>query len=214
MMMKFAGAAAAAALCAALGTSAAASPALTLTTPGDTYSSGSYTLGFSFEVSSAQTIDQLGVYDDSGAPLAADAQVGLWDASGDLLASVDVPASGGSLVGDFRFANITPYALSTGQVYYVGSYLSSGVASSFNTDEYGSGSFNPLITPLYDQWTASESLSFPSLSDGDAGGAWLGANFNLAGGVPEPSTWAMMILGLGTIGFVARRRRQALVGAV
>jgi len=31
--------------------------------------------------------------------------------------------------------------------------------------------------------------------------------------VPEPSTWALMILGFGVVGAVARRRRQALVMA-
>lgn len=30
------------------------------------------------------------------------------------------------------------------------------------------------------------------------------------GGVPEPSTWAMMILGMGAVGTVMRRRRMAL----
>ena len=30
------------------------------------------------------------------------------------------------------------------------------------------------------------------------------------GGVPEPATWAMMILGMGGIGVTLRRRRSAL----
>ena len=29
------------------------------------------------------------------------------------------------------------------------------------------------------------------------------------GGVPEPSTWAMMLLGFGAIGFTIRRRKSA-----
>jgi len=29
-----------------------------------------------------------------------------------------------------------------------------------------------------------------------------------AGGVPEPSTWAMMLLGFGAMGFALRRRKR------
>ena len=40
-------------------------------------------------------------------------------------------------------------------------------------------------------------------------------NFDLypyaAGGVPEPATWAMMIMGFGLVGFAARRRAAAVV---
>jgi len=32
--------------------------------------------------------------------------------------------------------------------------------------------------------------------------------FNIPAAVPEPSTWAMMILGLAGIGFFAHRRRK------
>jgi hypothetical protein len=35
----------------------------------------------------------------------------------------------------------------------------------------------------------------------------------LAGGVPEPATWAMMIIGFGGVGAVLRQRRKALVVA-
>ena len=36
-----------------------------------------------------------------------------------------------------------------------------------------------------------------------------GVTMNAVGGVPEPATWAMMILGIGGIGAMARRRRAA-----
>lgn len=37
---------------------------------------------------------------------------------------------------------------------------------------------------------------------------------SVTGGVPEPATWALMILGLGMIGAAARRRNQGLAAAV
>ncbi len=36
----------------------------------------------------------------------------------------------------------------------------------------------------------------------------------VTGGVPEPATWAMMILGFGAAGSVLRRRRAAVAGAL
>lgn len=46
---------------------------------------------------------------------------------------------------------------------------------------------------------------------------WFDANLvvvpPMTGGVPEPSTWAMMILGLGGVGAVMRRRKMATLAA-
>ncbi|HET9629218.1 MAG TPA: FxDxF family PEP-CTERM protein [Novosphingobium sp.] len=39
------------------------------------------------------------------------------------------------------------------------------------------------------------------------------ATFNPVAAVPEPATWAMMLLGLGGIGFALRRRQRAAVKA-
>jgi hypothetical protein len=38
------------------------------------------------------------------------------------------------------------------------------------------------------------------------------SNGNLITGVPEPATWAMMLLGFGFVGFALRRQRKALTG--
>ena len=190
-----------------------ASPAITLTTPGRIFLSETYTLGFSFTVASTQSIDALGVYDDGGLPLAVDAQVGLWDASGNLLDSVTVPAAGGTLNGDFRYAGVTPYALTAGTTYVVGAFLSSGSATSLGTGQgIGTGSVNPLVTLEQDQFNDNGAFSFPNVSDGHVGGAWLGANFDLSGGaVPEPSSWAIMIIGTGLAGAVLRRRTRVAI---
>ena len=54
-----------------------------------------------------------------------------------------------------------------------------------------------------------------TLSFANAGGDNLGAilddvvvNSGSSGAVPEPSTWALMLVGFGAVGFVLRRRRQ------
>ena len=48
-------------------------------------------------------------------------------------------------------------------------------------------------------------------------GSWVVSDFTtaqaLTSAVPEPSTWAMMILGFAGIGFMAYRRKPALMAA-
>jgi choice-of-anchor C domain-containing protein len=65
-------------------------------------------------------------------------------------------------------------------------------------------SFNFLATG------SSTSLSFAA--DGSAGCCYGPAldNVSLDAAVPEPATWAMMLLGFGAIGFGMRRRRKSL----
>lgn len=59
---------------------------------------------------------------------------------------------------------------------------------------------------------ASHTLNFGAFTGTFADVA--SANYSLAGGgyslpaVPEPSTWAVMIVGFGAVGLVARRRRR------
>ncbi len=57
---------------------------------------------------------------------------------------------------------------------------------------------------------AAGTYSFTINGDG-AGGlpAGLGVRLDLIGGVPEPTTWAAMILGFGLVGTSLRRRRTA-----
>jgi uncharacterized protein DUF4082 len=184
-----------------------ASPIVNLSTPGSTYGSSLYTLGFEFSVSSPQSITQLGVYDNGGGVLPTDASVGLWNTSGTLLTSVTVPAAGGTVIGDFRYANITPYALTSGTDYIIGSYLgSTGIASSLNTGQGGSGSYNPLVTVIQDQYSNFNSaFSFPGTTTPDPGGAWLGANANLSA-TPLPA--ALPLFGSGLLGLIALGRRR------
>lgn len=45
-------------------------------------------------------------------------------------------------------------------------------------------------------------------STGDSAGVY--ARFTLSGSVPEPATWAMMLLGFGSMGLAMRRQKPAL----
>lgn len=52
------------------------------------------------------------------------------------------------------------------------------------------------------------SLSLSDATFGTPGSAAVNGTFTLLAAVPEPSTWAMLILGFGAVGFMMRSRRR------
>ncbi len=188
------------------GQAAWAGPAIDLTSPGLTYDASAFTLGFEFTVTGTQSITALGVFNGGQASLPASASVGLWNTSGTLLTSITIPrGTGATGTTDFTYASITPYTLSPGTDYIIGSYLAAQV-SSYNTGQGGVASVNPDVTIVEDQYASSNSLTFPSSTDSYTGGAWLGANFVLGSSVPEPATLALLGAGLFGLGLARRRR--------
>lgn len=196
----------------AIGTSTIASvPAVNLTTPGNLFDGSSYTLGFSFTVSSPVYVVDLGVFSDGSATLPNEATVGIWTSTGAPRLQVDVPTTGATLIGDFLYApSYAPYELFPGTTYVVGAYAPGETASSLDVDENGTGSFSPLITIVGDQYGAPGYFVFPSSSEGDLG-AWLGANIELSA-APEPTEWVLMLTGIGLLGAALRRRPASARG--
>ena len=70
--------------------------------------------------------------------------------------------------------------------------IGSGSAASLSNIPIFSGNFNTLSV----NWTATGNASY-------------GGNLTFVpGGIPEPMTWAMMILGFAAVGFAMRRRNE------
>ena len=75
----------------------------------------------------------------------------------------------------------------------------------FDTDLYN-GTHTDTIT--FDGYSA-----YPGLSNQGLTPITLTVTATIFGGVPEPGAWAMMLLGLGGVGAVTRRRRSGATGA-
>jgi hypothetical protein len=72
-----------------------------------------------------------------------------------------------------------------------------------------SGTLQPdTFVTLTPNWSNLLSVQFTGLSP--QGGGWMGVdNIDATTAVPEPSTWAMMIIGFLGLGFLAYRRKNS-----
>jgi hypothetical protein len=169
-------------------------------------SGSSWTLGFEFLANADLTVTKLGSWTQGVGTTPV--TVGLWDASGNLLASASVTTSS-TTDGQFSFTDISAVSLTAGQNYYVGS---------IGYTYYGWAPVNAAsgaeITYVQDAWVSGgTTLAFPSSTEGFTTlgtSGFYGANLEyITAAVPEPSTYAMLLAGLGLIGFAARRKTVA-----
>ncbi len=203
----------AAALAATLSLAAApasAQTAIVSFTVGSTFTgfSSDETVGWSFSVAAGPGVQvtSLGWWDFTPAdPLAAAHEVGIWNSAGMLLASVTVQP-GDALTGSFRYAAITPITLMGGSTYIIG-----GRDLTTDGDVYASASSALVMDPSITFGQAARSadgsgFAFPSTLTANSGGRF-GPNFMLTP-VPEPSTYALMLMGVAAVGVLARRRAK------
>ena len=207
--MKFkqvfsASALAAAMLVAGFGGSAQAvtiSPAVEYTTSGTLTDSRPFTLGYSFSLSAPVTVNALGYWDNGRG---SNHQVGIWDAGGTLLTSTTVMGTDPT-VGHFVWGAISDYTLAAGSYVIGGEFL-------------GDGTFNSAATGILsiaqytygtDLQAFGAGLNFPTFSTNGIYGSngILEVSFSVTTAVPEPSSYALMLLGIGVMGATLRRRK-------
>jgi PEP-CTERM motif-containing protein len=168
---------------------------------------GTWTLGYSFQVNSAISVSALAVFDAGSDGLNVSHAVGFWDASGNLLASVVVPAGvAAPIQGGFRYEPITPLALTVGNVYYVGSV--NGIDNDPWEQDPSVLTAAPQITYLSRQYEfSSGGLVFPNLVGSGTTG-YFGGNFLFTTGVPVPEPGTFMMLGGGLVAIFSAARRK------
>jgi Domain of unknown function (DUF4082) len=156
-------------------------------------------VGFRFTSDVDQYVTDLGVLDAADGIIDSAHMVGLWDAGGSLLASVEVDGTGTVLNG-WYYEAIAPVALTAGERYTVGALYNSG-----DLDSYFSGPSLTLynISDTVAVYPAVGDLGFVYPEFESAGNQGrIGPNMILA---PIPAPGSLALLGLG--GLALRRRR-------
>jgi hypothetical protein len=172
---------------------------------------GTFTLGYSFQVNTAISVTALAVYDAGSDGLNVSHEVGIWDATGNLLASTSVAAGTVAPIrGDYRYATIPDLPLTAGNIYYVGS------VNGMDNDPFmlDPSSFLPApgITYLSRRFENSGGgLVFPDLAGGGGNTGFFGGNFLFvdSAATPEPST--LLMFSSGVMGLAGLLRRKIIL---
>ena len=164
-----------------------------------------FTMGVRFDTNQGIVIDSLGVLDvdENGLDVAYD--VGLWNASGEPLASATVLAGTGSTLQDgYRFESIAPVSLAAGGTFIVAAYYDDRPGTDPLRDKlFGS---TPTAAPAValdsvTMFASGDALGFPDLVSPDFRST-AGFTFTF---VPEPTTALLLMAGLAGLTVGARR---------
>ena len=190
------------------GVAVAGTIGVNFTSPGVQNNPSMWNLGYLFTANQNVSVTALGTYDYNQDGFSQDQQVGLWTSSGVLIASTYVSNSD-PLTGFWRFHNITPVNLVSGQSYVVGSqggegytWFTNGMAVApqitFNRDAF-----------YYIGDLSNSPLYFPTQTDGfgqGLGGGFFGGNVMLSSATPEPGTLALAGPAFLVLAGLARRK--------
>ncbi len=107
---------------------------------------------------------------------------------------------------DLAFGPFNHGGLTSDTTFVTGNLVGGGTLTTTLTVGYGFQTYNL-------NWSNLSSVTFSALQGGSEYLAFDNLTYSAAGAVPEPATWALMILGFGAVGG-AMRRRQSVAAKV
>ncbi len=166
--------------------------------------SGTFTYGWSFDVTSSVTVTQLGVFDFQDNGLAESHDVGIWDSAGSLLASTLIGSGTGALLdGGFRYNDITDFTLNVGTNYVI-------AATNWDVDHMIVNAssvltINPIVFGGGRYSDTSGILEMPTIIN--PVNSYFGPNF-MIDITPVPLPASVWLFGSGLIGIIGLARRK------
>ena len=163
------------------------------------------TAGGTFEVTNYETVTALGAFNYLFGQNPGNIQVGLWDSTGNLLASSTItPTDSLDSLTQTRYQFITPVFLDPNHLYHLGAYSANGtIFLDIAAPALGSVIQTSPQIALGDS-AASGGFTSPADIAGTPGALYMGANFEFQDRVPEPS--AGLLIGVAGCLFAAGRK--------
>jgi hypothetical protein len=166
-------------------------------------------LGWDFTASVPFVVDALGMWDAGSNGLVVSHDVGLWTATGTLLASTTVtngnstPTASAAAAGRWLFTPIAPLLLSPGS-YVLGVH---GALAGTDLTVGGTSVITPAGFTFGNERgvTFSPTLVFPDSVPNPLVTGWFGPNLSVTA-IPEPTT--LTLLGIGLLGAATLLRRR------
>lgn len=172
------------------------------------YGNAAGSWGWEFSTTTDLSVTALGVYDSTGNGLPEDTTVGIWRESDQTLVGSAVVPTNGTLIGGFRYENVTPFNLSSSDVYRIALWNPNGnaVIGYNGQDVAWAPEVNYLNAGIYNYDAGS--FSYPDKVTIINLPKYFGPNFQYeTAAVPEPATFAIFAAGLSLM-YVTRRRRS------